>query len=125
MNSAKSNRGNCVQHIWRCGCHSSHFVSLTWWLDDVAQYPGVPIAEINGYLALEGNFRASLKQRVRDAYRMLITGRVHSSTEVVVDVETADEIISALSDFRNACQAEVLKHAGKPTTPDSVPEDGN
>ena len=88
-------------HDWRCECGGGHFLSVAWWPEDLDR--GL---EIEGYLAVEGDFRDSWRHRLRWAWKLLRSG--HSATYVglVLDAAKAREIAGVLEEFARAAEKE-------------------
>jgi hypothetical protein len=91
-----------IERIWRCGCHGGHFVSLSWDPDDLRG----PALSAEGYLALEGDWRARLRQRISGAWRLLVRGEPHSWATVLLDEAKAREIAGALTEFADSAAAD-------------------
>lgn len=87
---------------WRCTCMDAHWISLVWFPGD-ARYG----ADIQGWLCLDGDFRARLRRRLMYSWQALCGVRhTQTSVEVCLDGPKAREISAALLEFADACDAE-------------------
>lgn len=86
-----------VDRHWRCDCGGGHFLTLTWWPDDLKR--GI---EAEGYLNIEGDLRAGWRDRLAQAWRVIRSG--HSATRVglILDAAKAREVAGALAGFSDA-----------------------
>lgn len=90
--------------IWRCGCHDSHFLSVTWHDDDLTAAGGWVSA--SGYLNVEGSFWTTFRRRLLEAWTVIRAGKVHYyGVEVQLDEVKAREIAAVLTEFADAAEA--------------------
>jgi hypothetical protein len=91
-------------HIWRCGCHDSHYLSVKWHDSDLTGGWGAVSA--TGYLHVEGNFWTSFRRRLLEAWTIIRVGKMHYyGVEVLLDEAKAREIVAALTEFADAAEA--------------------
>jgi len=94
-------------HHWRCDCGGGHFLTIVWDPDEKRSM----MAEVEGYLSIEGDNHTPWRDRIAQAWRVLMNG--HSATRVglILDGAKAREIATVLSDFADDASA------GGPVTP--------
>jgi hypothetical protein len=95
MSTVKNEDERQVDMAWRCSCGDGHFLSVMYWKND----PRMGL-DVEGYLSLEGNFRSTVRRRVKHIWQLL-TSRGHIGTWVGVclDAKDAREIAGVLLDY--------------------------
>jgi len=93
---------------WRCECHGAHFLTLSWETGDA-----LSAAELEGYLSLEGDFHASWRDRISQAWRLLRDGCAATRVGVVLDQATALELSQQLDHYLSDMAIAEEKRAAK------------
>lgn len=81
---------------WRCNCGAGHFLTIACW--DMAR-DGSGAVEFEALLQLEGDFRTSWRDRIRQAWEVLRGGCSDTRVGIVLDARVAGEIAAVLVDI--------------------------
>jgi hypothetical protein len=90
-----------ADHHWRCDCGGGHFLSITWFPED----PRDNTADVDGYLEIEGDFRQTLRHRIRTAWDVLRSGHADTRVGLVLDAAKAREIAAVLAEFAGSVRS--------------------
>lgn len=96
------------EYLFRCDCHSYHFLQLTWWPED--KWKGL---FLEGYLSIGGEqFWYRLRTRAVHAWKVL-TNREYGDYEVLLNEEKAEEFKKVLELYLADARAPEAPSEGK------------
>lgn len=90
-----------ADHHWRCDCGGGHFLTIVWDPDEKRSM----MADIEGYLSIEGDNDTLWRHRIAQAWRVLTSGCSPTRVGVILDATKAREIAATLSDFADDAAA--------------------
>lgn len=84
------------EYLFRCHCQDMHFLAVSWWPDDWNYDLDL---DVGGWLSLEGNFFARFPARLKMAWKVLWKGHADTNVGVVLNRDSAQQIVTALQNY--------------------------
>jgi hypothetical protein len=83
-----------TQHIYRCDCHTHHYLTFSWYPEDQRDRT----LNLEAYVEVGGDFRSTWKEKIKVAWRVL-RGLDSCYAEVILDEFSSVDLRNALNDF--------------------------